>query len=197
MLKAQSLVPMPSNDDRPVGETQARPSNALMAAVFAVEKKYGSTIDAPDDDPLMVRVHQLAHADDPVKKPGHNGKEVDAGILRLARLGYSQEKIATLTHTSRGYVQSQLRIANEPNHSQEAILYHLEHGMSYSEIAELLGFKETGVLRFLSIRNHRKALEMVREGRLSNAEIARKLGIRGSSLQRWISVARTKGELKN
>lgn len=192
MLKAQSLVPMPSNDDRPIGEKQARPSNALIASVFAVEKKFGSTLNAPDDDPQVVRMRELAWPAAQTRKPEkrHVIRESTQKVMELRKRGWSQAKISDSLNMSEGTVEDAiLRSGDKTDYKSLAINRLHVLGYSKEAIAETLGYHTKSVNQVLNRAKKSEALALVRGG-MSLSDAAKFMGVDYSTLRHWCAQER-------
>lgn len=71
-----------------------------MALLHKIELKYGSVVNAPDSDPMLIKLHKIYY----IKKRKHNGNgltkdEINAIILHI-RQGYPMKTTCRLCHIS-------------------------------------------------------------------------------------------------
>lgn len=75
--------------------------SAAIQQIHAIESKYKSVINISDDNPMMVKLHEIVHAEN--QKHHHGGRKTDyseAEALRLVNLGYTYAEVAEKMHVS-------------------------------------------------------------------------------------------------
>lgn len=75
--------------------------SAAIKQIHAIENKYTSVMNISDDNPMMIKLHKIVHAE--TQRYHHGGRRTDYSemkALNLVNLGYTYAEVAEKMHVS-------------------------------------------------------------------------------------------------